>query len=135
MVEIPFDNEDITFFTHGLLGHPKAEKDFTLVINRRFRRIQIFGQRIIEDSSAKTDNTPMDILDRKQESIPETVIVPAPLPALDQSNLFRCSQRELFPLQEPRQKIPGFRGKAEPIGQRHLQINPTFFQVRSAGCT
>ena len=105
-IKIPFDEEDALFFRDRLLGSVETIKNLSFVVDDRLRRVEILRLPFLQDPSAKSDGSTMDVKDGKNDPSSENVIPPLSFPGKDQPQFSRQLQIHLLLLEVLNQTVP-----------------------------
>ena len=93
-IEITFDDVNAFRCAAFVFCQIQSIQRPTLAVNRRFRRIEIFGQRIIHHPPTKANNSLVYINNRECNTIPKTIIItPSALFGQNQSASFNFCKR------------------------------------------
>src|SRR6185369_1134457 len=133
MIEIALYDDRGSLLPHRLPGKIDTEQYFTFQINRRFRRVYVLGQRIVENPPAETDRLPVNIGNGKDQPVPEQIEVPASALALYQPEFFNLLRSYPFLLQKSYQSVPTIRGISQTIGRDHLPLDAATGKISATG--
>ena len=128
LVEITLHKNDLIFSADSIFCLIHAEKRFTLLVKKRFRRIEVFGLILLGNgASAKTSDVSVKILDRENNPAAKTVInVRAIFFLDDQPGLHELFLGDgTFLLDMIEQASPGWGRPAYPVAIQNFRIKMT----------
>ncbi len=125
-VHISFDDHQAGEIRARLPRFVQPVEFASLVKQRRFRGIEVLGVTLIDDSSAKTDDAPARIPDRKHQPITEAIVKPgralaaARIALDDEAEPMQLAPLLLLRSKAVEQRIPGIR--RVPERELHLDL-------------
>ena len=128
LVEITLHENDLVFPSYGMFRLVYTEECFTLLIEKCFRRIKVFGLVFFcNGPPTKTDDVSVKILDRENNPAAKTVInVRSILLLDDQSGLHELFHGDrTFLLDMIEQAFPGWGRPTYPVSVQNFCVKMT----------
>jgi hypothetical protein len=73
-IEIALDDESAIPLRDMLFRHMEAIKNFALVVDDGFRRVDVLGLSLLQDPSPKSNGPTMEVKDGEHDPSPEDVV-------------------------------------------------------------
>jgi hypothetical protein len=105
-IKIPFHHYGLTAGTNTVTVLVQPEKKAAFVKNQTLRRIHILGLTVTKYAAAKSNHPAGHIQNRKENTIPESVVPPSPVIFDRESGPFNIGDLQLLLLQAGGDKTP-----------------------------